>query len=111
MKIKIDCVLAHRSVDRGMMTIMTTWVMKVRRNRLRRGVRRVRGEEEGEGGVKQLLSVSKRSEWGRDHMFKIKKSTRMMKVFATYAARKGVEATALRFMLDGDVRFFCCANL
>lgn len=55
-------------------------------------------------------------------MFKIKKSTRLKKVFAAYAARKGVEASAsesfcssitcvsfcflnpseVRFMLDGE---------
>ena len=31
---------------------------------------------------------------GEETMFKIKKTTKMKKVFATYAARKGVEATA-----------------
>lgn len=30
-------------------------------------------------------------------MFKIKKSTKMKKVFAAYAARKGVEANASKF--------------
>jgi len=31
---------------------------------------------------------------GEETMFKIKKTTKMKKVFATYAARKGVEANA-----------------
>ena len=35
-------------------------------------------------------------------MFKIKKSTKMSKVFKAYASRKGVEESALRFLLDGE---------
>ena len=74
------------------------------------------GSEEGAGGGgvgggSETITIRVKDQNGEETMFKIKKSTRMMKVFATYAARKGVEATALRFMLDGDVRFFCCANL
>ena len=34
---------------------------------------------------------------GEETMFKIKKSTKMKKVFAAYAARKGVEANASKF--------------
>jgi small ubiquitin-related modifier len=68
----------------------------------------------GGGGGSETITIRVKDQNGEETMFKIKKSTRMMKVFATYAARKGVEATAMRFMLDGDVRFFvsiCCANL
>ena len=36
---------------------------------------------------------------GEETMFKIKKSTKMKKVFAAYAARKGVEANASKFLL------------
>ena len=35
-------------------------------------------------------------------MFKIKKSTKMSKVFKAYAQRKGVEEQSLRFLLDGE---------
>lgn len=70
------------------------------------------GNEEGAGGGKggggsEPITIRVKDQNGEETMFKIKKSTRMKKVFATYAARKGVEATAMRFMLDGDVRFFC----
>lgn len=34
--------------------------------------------------------------------FKIKKTTRMSKVFETYAQRKGIQAASLRFLLDGE---------
>ena len=34
--------------------------------------------------------------------FKIKKTTKMSKVFDTYAQRKGIQPTSLRFLLDGE---------
>lgn len=39
---------------------------------------------------------------GEETFFKIKKSTKMQKVFETYAQRKGVQVNSLRFMLDGE---------
>lgn len=45
-----------------------------------------------------LISV----QTGEETFFKIKKSTRMQKVFDTYAQRKGVQSASLRFMLDGE---------
>ena len=39
---------------------------------------------------------------GEETYFKIKTSTRMQKVFHTYATRKGVLESSLRFLLDGD---------
>lgn len=39
---------------------------------------------------------------GEETYFKVKKTTRMEKVFSTYAQRKGVSVSALRFLLDGD---------
>jgi small ubiquitin-related modifier len=59
----------------------------------------------GGGGGSEPITIRVKDQNGEETMFKIKKSTRMKKVFATYAARKGVEATAMRFMLDGEVRF------
>ncbi len=39
---------------------------------------------------------------GEETFFKIKKTTKMSKVFQTYANRKGVQLTSLRFLLDGE---------
>ena len=39
---------------------------------------------------------------GEETFFKIKKTTRMEKVFNAFATRKGVQLTSLRFMLDGE---------
>jgi len=39
---------------------------------------------------------------GEETFFKIKKTTKMSKVFSTYAQRKGVQVTSLRFLLDGE---------
>lgn len=39
----------------------------------------------------------------KETMFKIKKTTIMGTVFNAYAARKGVDRAALRFMLDGEL--------
>lgn len=39
---------------------------------------------------------------GEETFFKIKKTTKMEKVFETYAQRKGVQMASLRFLLDGD---------
>jgi len=39
---------------------------------------------------------------GEETFFKIRKHTKMSKVFDTYAQRKGVQATSLRFMVDGE---------
>ena len=39
---------------------------------------------------------------GEETFFKIKKTTKMSKVFETYASRKGVQSSSLRFLLDGD---------
>ena len=39
---------------------------------------------------------------GEETFFKIKKTTKMNKVFETYASRKGVQASSLRFLLDGE---------
>ena len=39
---------------------------------------------------------------GEETFFKIKKTTKMSKVFETYANRKGVQSSSLRFLLDGE---------
>jgi len=54
------------------------------------------------GGNPEQITIRVKDQNGEETMFKIKKSTKMKKVFAAYAARKGVEANAMRFMLDGE---------
>jgi len=39
---------------------------------------------------------------GEETFFKIKKGTKMSKVFDAFAKRKGVQASSLRFLMDGD---------
>jgi hypothetical protein len=39
---------------------------------------------------------------GEETFFKIKKTTRMEKVFTAYAGRRGVAVGSLRFLLDGE---------
>lgn len=39
---------------------------------------------------------------GEETFFKIKKTTKMSKVFETYASKRGIQAGSLRFLLDGE---------
>ena len=39
---------------------------------------------------------------GEETVFKIKTTTKMSKVFDAYAKRKGLDRTAIRFVLDGE---------
>lgn len=39
---------------------------------------------------------------GQETIFKVKRHTKMKKVFAAYASRKGIRVESLRFVLDGD---------
>ncbi|KAJ1399546.1 ubiquitin-related domain-containing protein, partial [Ochromonadaceae sp. CCMP2298] len=39
---------------------------------------------------------------GEEMFFKVKSTTKMQKVFDSYAQRRGVAANTLRFMMDGD---------
>jgi len=48
------------------------------------------------------ITIRVKDQTGEETMFKIKKSTKMSKVFTAYAQRKGVEVTSLRFLLDGE---------
>lgn len=48
------------------------------------------------------ITIRVRDQTGEETFFKIKKTTKMSKVFETYAQRKGVVASSLRFLLDGD---------
>ena len=39
---------------------------------------------------------------GEETMFKIKRTTKMEKVFKTYASRKGVDEECLAFLIEGE---------
>jgi small ubiquitin-related modifier len=39
---------------------------------------------------------------GEETFFKIKRSTKLAKVFESYSIKKGVQSSSLRFMLDGE---------
>ncbi|KAL7534624.1 hypothetical protein ACHAXR_007870 [Thalassiosira sp. AJA248-18] len=58
------------------------------------------GDSKPEGS--EPITIRVRDQTGEETYFKIKKSTKMSKVFDTYAQRKGVQASSLRFLLDGD---------
>lgn len=53
-----------------------------------------------EGG--ETITIRVRDQTGEETFFKVKKSTRFEKVFATYAQRKGVAVASLRFLIDGE---------
>jgi len=49
------------------------------------------------------LTIRVKDQSGDETFFKMKKTTKMSKVFTAYAQRKGVAMTSLCFLLDGDV--------
>jgi len=54
-----------------------------------------------EGG-NEPITIRIKDQTGEETFFKIKKTTKMQKVFETYAQRKGVQPQSLRFLLDGE---------
>mmetsp|Transcript_8457 Transcript_8457/g.12805 ORF Transcript_8457/g.12805 Transcript_8457/m.12805 type:complete len:92 (-) Transcript_8457:1138-1413(-) len=50
----------------------------------------------------EQITIRVRDQTGEETVFKIKKTTKMSKVFNAYANRKGVDSKALRFLLDGE---------
>lgn len=50
----------------------------------------------------EQITIRVRDQTGEETVFKIKKTTKMSKVFGAYATRKGVESNSLRFLLDGE---------
>mmetsp|Transcript_38289 Transcript_38289/g.79621 ORF Transcript_38289/g.79621 Transcript_38289/m.79621 type:complete len:94 (+) Transcript_38289:123-404(+) len=60
------------------------------------------GEEGNAAEGNEPITLRVRDQTGEETFFKIKKTTKMSKVFDTYASRKGVQASSLRFMLDGE---------
>mmetsp|Transcript_2256 Transcript_2256/g.2984 ORF Transcript_2256/g.2984 Transcript_2256/m.2984 type:complete len:96 (-) Transcript_2256:120-407(-) len=53
-------------------------------------------------GANEPITIRVRDQTGEETYFKIKKTTKMSKVFETYASRKGVQSSSLRFLLDGE---------
>ena len=49
-----------------------------------------------------VTNVATNPKTGEETFFKIKKGTKMSKVFSAFAKRKGVQASSLRFLMDGD---------
>jgi small ubiquitin-related modifier len=52
--------------------------------------------------MKNSTNVQSYMQTGEETFFKIKKTTRMEKVFTAYAGRRGVAVGSLRFLLDGE---------
>lgn len=48
------------------------------------------------------IQINVRDQTGEEVHFRMKMSTRMEKVFSTYAKRKSVHISALRFLIDGE---------
>ncbi|GMI01378.1 hypothetical protein TrLO_g1144 [Triparma laevis f. longispina] len=48
------------------------------------------------------ITIRVKDQTGEETFFKIKRSTKMEKVFQTYATRRGVDFNSLRFLLDGE---------
>jgi small ubiquitin-related modifier len=55
-----------------------------------------------EESANEPITICVKDQTGEETMFKIKKSTKMSKVFSAYAQRKGVEEKSLRFLHDGE---------
>eukprot|EP00614_Pseudopedinella_elastica_P025744 CAMPEP_0172614648 /NCGR_PEP_ID=MMETSP1068-20121228/53638_1 /TAXON_ID=35684 /ORGANISM="Pseudopedinella elastica, Strain CCMP716" /LENGTH=100 /DNA_ID=CAMNT_0013419509 /DNA_START=45 /DNA_END=347 /DNA_ORIENTATION=+ len=62
----------------------------------------VKPDVKGEGEAANTITIRVRDQTGEETFFKVKKTTRMEKVFTTYAQRKGVAMSALRFLIDGE---------
>lgn len=52
--------------------------------------------------VVETITVRVKDQAGEEMIFKVKKTTKMSKIFDAYASRKGINVSSLRFMLDGS---------
>ena len=50
----------------------------------------------------ETITIRVKDQSGDETFFKVKKTTKMSKVFGAYAQRKGVPKTSLRFLIDGE---------
>eukprot|EP00947_MAST-08B_sp_MAST-8B-sp1_P001632 g1632.t1 len=58
------------------------------------------GGDGGEGGG--TITIRVKASTGEETFFKVKKTTKMSKIFGAYANRQGVQLNSLKFMLDGE---------
>jgi len=49
-----------------------------------------------------VLTIRVKDQTGEETFFKVKDGVKMGKLFKAYSARKGVQQTSLRFLLDGE---------
>lgn len=54
------------------------------------------------GEEDQTITIRVRDQTGEEMFFKVKKTTKMSKIFDAYASRRGLTSGSLRFMLDGE---------
>lgn len=52
--------------------------------------------------VSDTITLRVKEQTGDEMFFKVKKTTKMSKIFDAYASRKGVTASTLRFLYDGE---------
>lgn len=50
----------------------------------------------------ETITIKVKDAAGDEMSFKVKKSTKLEKIFDAYAGRKGISAASLKFMLDGE---------
>ncbi len=50
----------------------------------------------------ESITIRVKDGGGEEMFFKVKKTTKMEKIFTAYAQRKGISVNDLRFMLDGE---------
>ncbi|GKY98196.1 hypothetical protein MPSEU_000777400 [Mayamaea pseudoterrestris] len=58
--------------------------------------------EEEKAADPEQITIRVKDQTGEETFFKVKKTTKMKKIFETYASRRGVQASSLRFLLDGE---------
>ncbi len=54
-----------------------------------------------EGDVENI-TVKVKDQTGDEMQFRVKKTTKMQKIFDAYAQRRGIAAGSLRFLMDGE---------
>ena len=49
-----------------------------------------------------VITLRVKDQTGDEMFFKVKKTTKMQKIFDAYAQRRGIQTASLRFVLDGE---------
>lgn len=50
----------------------------------------------------ETITIKIRDQTGDEMMFRVKRTTKMQKIFEAYAQRRGIQVSSLRFVLDGE---------